>query len=373
MGLLALLWLLSLPALIALVVWIVRLAARPASRLEARRRWLRTLIGIGLLVPASLPCVLITAMVWQARSEQAAWHAATHRRLDAPARIGGIDLPTGAQLELSRPGDLASFVYADFPDGHTLFGVRTRRLFRDVDTRPGANPSVVSVTMAAEADAWVDGWHCRATPGTLLQAVTVTVSVDAASARLRSCDTADGNVVDGHAVPTGSEITAVAARPDDTGGWDVVLPRQAFFPVRGVPVYRARFRVDEAHRVTTLASAELACRLTLGPLSYAPGTGVDGRDETWQARFPAAWVFQTDAAHVAMRDGVAIEPGAHVVQSPEGQLHRVIPAREAPGPFARFVVSDEPAPGPASPEAPCDEMMLSWPARTTPSPAPTTR
>jgi hypothetical protein len=370
MGLLVLLWLLSLPALIVLAVWIVRLAARPAARAEARRRWLRTLLGVGLLVPASLPCVLITAMVWQARAERAALHVATHHRLDAPARIGGIDLPAGTQLELGRADDRDSFVYADFPDGHTVFGVRTRRIFRNVNTRSGPDRSGTSVSIAAEADTWVDGWHCGATPGSLLQALTMTLPADGSPARLTACRAADGNRVDGHALPAESEITAVADRQDPAGRWDIVLPRQAFFPVRGVPVYLARFRVDDAHRVTTLTSAELACRLTLGPITYAPGTEVSGREE---ASVPDAWVFQTGAGRVATRDGVPIEAGARLVQSPDGRLHRIVPAREAPGPFARFVVPDEPVPGPASPELPCDEMMWSWPATTTPSPAPSTR
>lgn len=377
MGLLVLVWLVSLPALIALGVWLFRLATRPATRADARRRSLRTLIGLGLLALASVPCVVVTFIVYEFRTETAARHAATHHRLDAPARIGGIDLPAGTQLELRLPNDRESFQSATFPAVHTVYGVKTRRISRFVDTRLDADRPQVTVSIDAEDVTWIDGWHCQAGSGTLTRTVSVTVAADGASARLERCHAANGNAVDGFPIPPGSEIAAVTGRtapsPGDARRWDIVLPRQAFFPVRGVPVYLARFQVDDAHHTTMLESAELACRLTLGTVTYAPGTEVGGRDEAGRARFPDAWVFQTDAARVATQDGAAVEAGAWIVQSLDGRLHEIVPARIAPGPFARFIMSDEPVPGPASPEVSCDEMMSSWPARATPSPASMTR
>lgn len=376
MGLIGLAWLLSAVALIALGTRLFLLARYPDARAKARHHWLRTTIWFGLLVPASVPVVLITLMVVEYRAERAAEHAATHHRLDAPARIGGIDLPAGTLLELRRPGDRESFVYADFPDGHTVFGVKTRRIFRDVDTRFEPDRPLVTLQIETAEAVWFDGWHCQASPDSLLQALRVAVSTDGASARLASCRSADGNVVDGVALPPDSTIEAVTRAPTyrqvDPRRWNVVLPPQAFFPLRGVPVYQARFQVDDAHRVVMLHDAQLACRLTLGTMTYAPGTDVSGRDETLRGLPADTWAFSTAAARPARRDGAEVEAGSWIVQTLDGRVERVVPPGKAPQ-FARFVTSDDPAPGPASPETACDEMMSTWPARAPPLPVPTTR
>jgi hypothetical protein len=376
MGLLVLVWLLSALALIALGVRLFLLARYPDARAKARRHWLRTTIWFGLLVPASMPVLPITLMVVQYRAERAAEHAATHHRLDAPARIGGIDLPAGTLLELRRPDDRASFAYAAFPDGHTVFGVKTRRIFRDVDTRFEPDRPLVTLQIENADAVWFDGWHCKASPDSLLQALRLEVSADGASARLASCRSADGNLIDGVALPPDSWIEAVTQAPTHRQAglrrWNIVPPPQAVFPLRGVPVYRARFQVDDSHRAVMLHDAQLACRLTLGAMTYAPGTDVSGRDEALRELPTDTWAF-TNAARVAQRNDAEVEAGSWVVQSLDGRVHRIVPAGQAPRPFLRFAVADDPVPGPASPETACDEMMWSWPARAAPPPVSTTR
>jgi hypothetical protein len=377
MGAIGLLWLVSLPAFIALVVKVLRLAIRPALRAEARRRWLRTVLVFGLLVPASLPCVLITVMVWQYRAEASARHVATHLRLDAPTRIAGIDLPAGSQLQLRRDHVAASFEYADFPEAIAVYGVMSKRIFRELD-QPGygerADPTLVdrlvAVQVAAERPSWVDGWHCQASPGELgLAALRFTVDEGGASATLARCRAAPGNLVAGHAIPVDSQIEASVDVPAGQGPWRIVPARAAIFPIQNVPVFHTRFTVDAQRRFVFLEYAELACRLSLGGITYPAGTEVSSADEAWRARFPGAWTFVTAPGRQAMRDGQALEAGASVVQSLDGRVHAIVAAAQTPGPFARFAVAGEPAPGPPSPESSCDAMMSSWPTKTVPSSA----
>ncbi|QEI04591.1 hypothetical protein FXN63_01135 [Pigmentiphaga aceris] len=160
-----------------------------------------------------------------------------------------------------------------------------------------------------------------------------------------------------------STITATGPRQLD-GRWRVSAPREEMVVLRGVPVFKTSFLLDDARRLSFVEHGELACRLSLGDFVYPAGTEIESADGDWRTRAPDAWMFITTANRQALRKSEAVAGGDWVVQSLDGRLHDVIPAAQTRRPFARFKTEGVREPRPPSPEASCGEMMSSMPATT---------
>ena len=362
---LVLIWLISFCALVALCIRGIRLASSPTARATARQHWLRTTLVYSLLIALAFPSVWMSVWVYQRQAEQEAGRAAINIKLDAPTRLGGLDLPAGTQLRLGEPHVLESFVDAEFPAPILVHGVLTRRMSRDTRGRD------TMLMVAAEKDTVFDGWHCQASPNELYGALHVVVPSDGSPLRLEECRTAAGNLLDGHPVPVNSTLRAISWRQED-GRWRISALPEAVMVLRGVPVFRVRFLLDEARRLHFVEHAELACRLSLGEFTYPAGTEIESAGGTWRTRAPDAWAFITTPERQALRNGEPVEGGARVVQSADGRLQEVVSAAQAPRPFIRFRNDGVPDAQAPSPESSCDEMMSSLPATARPSQAPTT-
>ena len=364
---LVLIWLISVSALIALCVRGLRLAFSPTARAKARQRWLRTTVVYSLLIALAFPSVWMSIWIYQRQAEQEAHRAAINIRLDAPTRLGGLDLPAGTQLRLGEPHVLDSFVEAEFPAPVPVHGVPTRRISRDTRGKD------TTLDVAAEKDTVFDGWHCLASPNELYgAALRLVVPRDGSPVRLGECRTAKGNLLDGRPVPVNSTLTAIAWRQEN-GHWRISALPEEVIVLRGVPVFRARFLLDEARRLSVVEHAELACRLSLGDFVYPAGTEIESAGGDWRTHAPDAWAFMTTPARQAMRNGEPVEGGARVVQSADGRLLELVAAAQAPRPLIRFRTDDVPATQAPSRESSCDEMMSSLQATTLPSPAPISR
>lgn len=364
---LVLIWLISFCALVALCIGGIRLASSPAARLKARQHWLRSAVVYSLLVALAWPCVWMSVWVYQRQAEQETSRAAINIRLDAPTRLGGLDLPAGTQLRLGAPHVLDSFTEAEFPEPVLVHGVPTRRISRDTQAMD------TMLMVAAENNTVFDGWHCLASPNALYgAALRLVVPRDGGPIRLEECRTAEGNLLDGRPVPVNSTLTATGPREQGVR-WRIRAPRQDVMVLRGVPVFHASFLLDEARKLRFVEHAELACRLSLGEFVYPSGIDIESADGDWRTRAPDAWVFITTPDRQAARKGEPVEGGARVVQSAEGHLHELVAAAQAPRPFVRFSTEGVPTAQAPSPESSCDAMMSSLPAPTLASQAPTLR
>lgn len=332
--------LLSSIGLVVLGIWMWRLMARPVTRPGPRDRRLQAMIALGMLAFASAPIIFLALNVSRLQPRSFAGMEPTRTVLTAPTRVGGIDMPAGTRLQLEREKQLDTFVSAVFPSPVQVYGapaVRVTRQLRVVQ-RDGAEvhePAGAYVTMAG--DQTIDGWMCTAGPvaGRRRPTLHFQLARDGSARAFEGCLAGDGNLVDGQTLPPGSDIGA-AKYPDKPAiRWRISAGDDKVFTVLGIPLYNATFWVDARHHVVGVQYAQLACRLTLGAVTYAPGTEVESADGDWRKRFPDAWIFKTSSARPATQVGGDIAPGAWVVQSPDGVLRGTMAARGEPRTLGR--------------------------------------
>ncbi|QEI04592.1 hypothetical protein FXN63_01140 [Pigmentiphaga aceris] len=318
--------------LVVLGIWMWRLISRPVTRQQPRDRRLHTMIVLGMLAFASAPIIFLAFNFSRLQPTSFATEEPTRTVLNAPTRVGGIDMPSGTRLQLEREEQLDSFSSAVFTSPVQAYGVPAMRINRQlrVTQRDGDEvhePTGAYVTVAG--DQTVDGWTCTsgAVEGRRRPTLHFQLARDGSARAFEGCLTAAGNLVDGHALPLGSDIGA-AKYPDRPAiRWRVSPGDDKLFTVRGIPVYNATLLVDAKRQVVGVQHAQLACRLTLGPVTYAPGTEIESADGDWRKRFPDAWFFKTSSTRLATQVGGDITPGAWVVQSPDGVLRGTMAAR----------------------------------------------
>jgi hypothetical protein len=350
--------------LVVLGVWMWRLMARPGSRQGARDRRLQTMIVLGMLAFASAPIIFLALNASRLQPSAFAGMEPVRTVLKAPTRVGGIDMPAGTRLQLEHDNQLESFVSAVFPAPVPVYGTPATRVTRQLRTvqRNGTQvqePAGAYVTMAG--DQTIEGWTCTATAiaGRRRPTLHYQLAHDGSPRAFEGCLAGDGNLIDGQALPVGSDIGAAKYADKPAVRWRVSSGDDKVFTVLGIPVYNATFWVDARRRVVGVQYAQLACRLTLGPITYAPGTEVESADGDWRKRFPDAWFFKTSSARPASQASGAIAPGAWVVQSPDGALRGTLAARGEPRTLAR----DKSARTPSFTAPAQDEPCLAAPPR----------
>lgn len=344
--------------LLVLGVWMWRLIARPAPRQGPRDRRLQTFIVLGMLAFASAPIVFFALNVSRLQPASFAGTEPTRTVLTAPTRVGGIDMPTGTRLQLEREQQLDSFSSAVFPAAVPVYGVPAIKLIRQlrVVQRDGdefREPSGAYLTPVG--DQVVDGWRCTATatPGRRPPTLHYLLARDGSARAFEGCLAAEGNLVDGRALPVGSDIGAAKYVDKPAIRWRISPTEDQVFVLRGIPVYNATFWVDARRRLVGVQHAQLACRLTLGPVTYAPGTEIESVDGDWRKRFPDAWFFKTSPTRLATQVSGDIAPGAWVVQSADGVLRGTMAARGEARTLGRDKSTRAPGFAPPAQDQPC--------------------
>ena len=350
--------LLSSVGLVALGVWMWRLMARPGPRQNARDRRLQAMIVLGMLAFASAPIIFLALNMSRMQPNSFAGMEPTRTILNAPARIGGIDMPAGTRLQLERENQPESFVAASFPGPVPVYGVPALRVTRQlrVVQRDGDEihePAGAYVTLAG--DQTIEGWVCTAGAVTGRRRPTLHYQLarDGSAQAFEGCLAADGNLVDGQALPPGTDIGAARYIDRPAIRWRLSPGEDKVFTVRGIPLYNATFWVDARRHVVGVQYAQLACRLTLGSITYAPGTEVESADGDWRKRFPDAWYFKTSSTRAASQVDGDIKPGTWVVQSPDGVLRGQMTARGEPRTLGRDKSSRTPGFAAPAQDAPC--------------------
>lgn len=309
----------SLICLSTLLTWLARLAVDRHARL-----WLRSHRRLG---PAAMAALAVAGGIfpyqhlslWLAAQRDAREAQTRLAVLDHARQLAGIAMPAGTELRLARPGELDSFVQADFPVPVEVAGMRARQVFRHLRDADAGSAAREGWSIALDADQPVqDGWRCG-------RGHRVELLVEQGKPRLASCHLAAGNLLDGQPLPTGTWLDQRQAEPRRwllrTEGSEAAL-------IAGLPLLKADVTVDAQSRILSFEGL-LARETKLGELSYPPGTRAASADGAPGAQ-PGDLLLSPPRGRSAQRAGQTDVPaGSSVVQAPDGTVRSVLSNREA--------------------------------------------
>ncbi|WP_144632549.1 hypothetical protein [Bordetella genomosp. 13] len=310
---------LSLICLSTLLTWLARLALDRRARL-----WLRDHRRLG---PAMMAVLAITGGIfpyqhlsqWLATQREAREEQARRAVLDAPQRLAGVDMPSGTELRLATPGDLASFVQADFPVLVEVGGLQAKQLFRYRKSGSPIGAAGESWSLAIITDQTIHGgWRCS-------RAHRVELVMEDGRPRFDSCHLASGNTVGNLPLPTGTWLDLRQAMPQR---WLLRTDGSEPAAISGLSLLKADITVDSQHQVIKFEGL-LAEELRLGEITYPSGTragsatGVRGAET-------GDLLLSPPRGRAALRAGRPdIAPGNSVVQAPDGTVRAVLSNRDA--------------------------------------------
>lgn len=340
--------LLSLSAFAGLLLigWLLLLAVVPGMR-RAFGKYVKSssvlLLTLALLASFS---AWVRYEFWQIGREIDRQVAALHVTLEQPARLGGIDMPAGTKLELTRRESLESFKAAQFPHPVLAYGIQaavlTRYVSTDYDSETYATKGTypTSVKLQGEGSQTVQGWHCDTT-----QPVEFEVQRDASVKAFDACVLAPGNLVADQAVPAGSTLrytggTMYGDGFRDKDRWQIRVESAQLTTLLDLPMNPFTIRLDAQRNVLAVDDAILACDTTVGPMQYLAGTMVESAKRGLREQFPGARVFSPADGHVARHKGYSDVPdGMSIIQLPSGEVAAIVTnAQAGVFRFARFVV-----------------------------------
>lgn len=131
-----------------------------------------------------------------------------HPFLEGWQRLGGFDMPPGTKLSLAVARELGSFQRAEFPYPIAIGGVDAVLLERylsihtdDAYQMTGYTPQNLRLTGGGISEQ--AGWLCDAS-----KVIVLDTHPDGAPKAFQSCSAANGNIIEGNALPIGAEIIA---------------------------------------------------------------------------------------------------------------------------------------------------------------------
>ncbi|MGV2862709.1 hypothetical protein [Achromobacter sp. AGC39] len=317
----------SLACLATLLTWLAVLATTPSARLWLgdHRRFGTTLMTILALVGAIFPYQQFS--LWFAAHRDAEADAGRKTTLAHATRLSGVDMPAGTVLSLTRPGELASFDRAVFPDAQpaAILGVSATRLFRYAATPK--QPETLSVEIAR--DQAQEGWLCA--HGHRLEFV-----LQGGQPRFASCHLAVGNTLDQQPVPPGAWLkvdeAARGTAPDagaSTPRWLLRTEGSDAVALRQLPLLKVDMRLDSQRRLLDFEGL-LARETTLGAMTYPPGTRVLAANPRLPGAQAGDLLFSPSRGRSARRNGGEdVDAGNSVLQAPDGTVRSVLTNRQA--------------------------------------------
>ncbi|ALM85000.1 hypothetical protein [Bordetella sp. N] len=318
----------SLICLATLLTWIAILCTTPAARLRVREHPRKSLIAMGILALVGAIFPAGQAQRWLATRAAAAEEARRTVVLDHGVELGGIAMPAKTRLLLKTPDELASFEQARFPAPVDMDGARIQQLRRYV-RGTGAAVTVTGASATIDTDQEIGGWRCS-------RGHLVEFRMSTADGRLRfsSCHLAAGNQIDKQAIPEGTWASlrsgaAPAGDPRLAEGWLLRTDGSEAMRVQNLPLIKVELRLDPKHRLLSFEGA-LAQPLTLGPMTYPPGTRVATAAATLTGALPGDLVFSPSRGRSARREGGQdVAAGNSVLQAPDGTVRSVLSNRAA--------------------------------------------
>jgi len=327
----------SLACLATLLTWLAVLATTRSARLWLgdHRRVGTTLMTFLALVGAIFPYQQFS--LWFAAQRDAQADADRKTTLAHATRLAGVDMPAGTVLSLTRPGELASFDRAVFPETQPapVLGVNATQLFRYAATPK--QPETLSVEIAR--DQAQEGWLCA--HGHRLEFV-----MQGGQPRFSSCHLAIGNTLDKQPVPAGTWLKvdeAARGTPLDTGAtatanatanatsprWLLRTEGSDALNLHQMPLLKVDMRLDAQRRMLNFEGL-LAREAVLGSMTYPPGTRVLSAPPRLPGAQPGDLLFSPSRGRAARREGgEEVSAGNSVLQAPDGTVRSVLSNREA--------------------------------------------
>lgn len=322
----------SLACLATLLTWLAVLATTRSARLWLgdHRRVGTTLMTFLALVGAIFPYQQFS--LWFAAQRDAQADADRKTTLAHATRLAGVDMPAGTVLSLTRPGELASFDRAVFPETQPapVLGVNATQLFRYAATPK--QPETLSVEIAR--DQAQEGWLCA--HGHRLEFVML-----GGQPRFSSCHLAIGNTLDKQPVPAGTWLKvdeAARGTPLDTGAnassitnprWLLRTEGSDALNLHQMPLLKVDMRLDAQRRMLNFEGL-LAREAILGSMTYPPGTRVLSAPPRLPGAQPGDLLFSPSRGRTARREGgEEVSAGNSVLQAPDGTVRSVLSNREA--------------------------------------------
>jgi len=329
----------SLACLATLLTWLAVLATTRSARLWLgdHRRVGTTLMTFLALVGAIFPYQQFS--LWFAAQRDAQADADRKTTLAHATRLAGVDMPAGTVLSLTRPGELASFDRAVFPETQPapVLGVNATQLFRYAATPK--QPETLSVEIAR--DQAQEGWLCA--HGHRLEFV-----MQGGQPRFSSCHLAIGNTLDKQPVPAGAWLKvdeAARGTPLDAGAtatatanatanatsprWLLRTEGSDALNLHQMPLLKVDMRLDAQRRMLNFEGL-LAREAVLGSMTYPPGTRVLSAPPRLPGAQPGDLLFSPSRGRAARREGgEEVSAGNSVLQAPDGTVRSVLSNREA--------------------------------------------
>jgi len=295
-------WLLTVGGLLLLsaiwVIWSLILLISSTSR----KRLVNIRLVIYLLCAASAAFVVYKVYMASVETDKAMQKLQKeyHPVLSHPQRIGQIDMPAQTKLSLAQANTLESFQRAEFPHPINIAGIHALKLERylsyDLDetyTHGTYTPEDMRITGTGTAQQ--AGWHCDAS-----QPVKFTLHADGTIAAFDKCQLAEGNQVDGVAIPAGTSVMSSTGNTwtdgfVDQDRWQLdtraVSSQNNIVEVDGLPLVGPWMYLDKNRQIYMITFAELARTVTFGGISHPKGTSVSLNPRAVREHYAGAWVF----------------------------------------------------------------------------------
>ena len=317
----------SLACLATLLTWLAVLATTRNARLwlGEHRRTGTALMAFLALIGAIFPYQQFS--LWFAAQRDAQADAGRKTTLAHAARLAGVDMPAGTVLSLTRPGEMASFDRAVFPQTQPapILGVAATHLFRYPATPK--QPETLSAEIAR--DQAQEGWLCA--HGHRIEFV-----MQGGQPRFASCHLAIGNTLDQQPVPPGAWLkvdeAARGTAPDAAGStarWLLRTEGSEALTLRQMPLLKVDMHLDGQRRILDFEGL-LARETVLGAMTYPPGTRVLAANPRLPGAQPGDLLFSPSRGRSARRTGGEdVAAGLSVLQAPDGTVRSVLSNREA--------------------------------------------
>jgi hypothetical protein len=318
----------SLICLATLLTWIAVLCTNRLARLRLRARprtgaaAMLALAMLGAIFPAR------QAARWLDQRQAAQRQAAHTMVLDQGRTLAGIAMPAGTRLLVRVPGQLDTFETAAFPQPVSVAGIAVTGLDRYLAKAGDQEYRVTSASATLADDQTAEGWRCSRGHRVELKAG------EAGVLRFSSCHLAQGNTVDGQAVPAGTWASLrYGERPasdfQHVDGWLLRTDGSEPYVIAGMPLLKAELRLDASRRLVWFEGS-LGQEYVLGPMTYPPGTRVGTAGAALAGVRPGDLVFSPSRGRSADRnDGDNVQAGQSVLQGRDGTVRAVLSNRAA--------------------------------------------
>ena len=303
-------WLLTVGGLLLLsIIWVIWSLLLIFSA-TSRKRLVNLRLVIYLLCTAVTVFLVYRIYIATVGTQQAMQKLQKEHypELSHPQRIGQIEMPAQTKLYLEQANKLESFQQAEFPHPVKIGDIAATKVERylayqfDKENHNKVTamiPEGLSVT--GKGTTQQAGWLCDAS-----LPVKFALHADGAIAAFEGCQLAEGNRVEGIAIPPATKVMPSTGNTWSDGFVDQdrwMLDTWSdssstnIVEIDGLPLVEPWIYLDENRQIYMITRAELARTVTFGGITHPKGTLVNLNPRTIREHYTGAWIFSTPTHH----------------------------------------------------------------------------